>query len=264
MTMSVDGRPAAPKPLAETLSASDYIRQRGMPQLDEPFYLHLTDLREALLRFEYRNAGSVLDFGCGGSPYRDLFSTSEYKRADFTDVSGLDFRAREDGSLPEVESAQFDVVLSTQVLEHAVRPDIYLAEACRVLRPGGRLLLTTHGIFEDHPCPYDLHRWTAQGLTALVERSGFLVESGSKLTVGPRAALMFLQRTLGKVPVGRRQALRQWRDIPWYWLRRAGARGINSFADRMLGQYRAAPLDNGENDIYVALMVVGRKPTTAA
>ena len=39
--------------------------------------------------------------------------------------------------------ASFGAVLSFQVIEHLDRPDAYLAEASRVLAPGGVLLLAT-------------------------------------------------------------------------------------------------------------------------
>ena len=66
-------------------------------------------------------------------------------------------------------------MLSTQVLEHVPDPRAYLAEALRVLRPGGRMLLSTHGTFVYHPDPVDLWRWTCEGLRLEVERAGFEV-----------------------------------------------------------------------------------------
>ncbi len=43
-------------------------------------------------------------------------------------------------------------------------PGLYLSECFRVLRPGGQLLLSTHGVFPYHPDPVDLWRWTCEGL----------------------------------------------------------------------------------------------------
>jgi SAM-dependent methyltransferase len=77
-----------------------------------------------------------------------------------------------DGTLP-IEDRTFDAVLSTQVLEHVEDPDLYLRECFRVLRPGGRMLLSTHGTFIYHPDPDDYWRWTCAGLQRAVRRVGF-------------------------------------------------------------------------------------------
>jgi SAM-dependent methyltransferase len=83
-------------------------------------------------------------------------------------------RLRPDGTLP-VEDAGFDAVLSSQVLEHVTDPATYLRECVRVLRPGGRLLLSTHGIMVYHPDPDDYWRWTCAGLRRAVEDAGLRV-----------------------------------------------------------------------------------------
>ena len=80
----------------------------------------------------------------------------------------MDFEYAADGRLP-AEAADYDCILSTQVLEHVEDPAAYLQECYRVLSPGGHLLLTTHGIFEDHAVPRDYWRWTAVGLQRMIE-----------------------------------------------------------------------------------------------
>ena len=120
--------------------------------------------------------GRVLDYGCADSPYRRLFPPSvEYVGADLpgNPVATVDIGA--DGTVP-VPSESFDAVLSTQVLEHVEDPGVYLSECRRVLRPGGRLLLSTHGIMVYHPDPVDYWRWTCEGLRHAVSSAGFEIE----------------------------------------------------------------------------------------
>ncbi len=94
----------------------------------------------------------------------------------------------EDSRVKEADNA-FDFILSTQVLEHVSSPAIYLAECFRLLKPGGKLYITTHGTYPDHACPYDFYRWTTDGLTRDLVAAGFAVSRTEKLTTGPRAAL---------------------------------------------------------------------------
>ena len=63
----------------------------------------------------------------------------------------------EDSSIPAADG-YFDVVLFTQVLEQVPDPAHYALECFRVLKPGGSLIITTHGLFEGHD---DFQRWTA-------------------------------------------------------------------------------------------------------
>jgi SAM-dependent methyltransferase len=72
------------------------------------------------------------------------------------------------------------------VLEHVEAPSLYLSECWRVLRPGGRLLLSTHGVFMYHPDPDDYWRWTCAGLQRVVRAAGFEIERFEGI-VGPLA-----------------------------------------------------------------------------
>jgi SAM-dependent methyltransferase len=117
----------------------------------------------------------VLDYGCGSMPYRFLFPEDvKYVGADLLGNPDASLHLNSDGTVP-VDDSSFDVVVSTQVLEHAGEPRLYLSECFRVLRPGGQLLLSTHGVFVYHPDPGDYWRWTCAGLKREIEYAGFEV-----------------------------------------------------------------------------------------
>lgn len=146
---------------------------------------------------------SVLDFGCGASPYRHLFRSVEYLRADLEGSPDVDVIVQPDGTLP-VSDSSVEVVLSTQVLEHVSDPNIYIDECARVLRPGGTLLLSTHGLMYYHPDPNDYWRWTPAGLELMLTRAGFQVKrldglvglTAACLTIGHEPFLYSLPRRL--------------------------------------------------------------------
>jgi SAM-dependent methyltransferase len=145
--------------------------------LRHPYAYHIRRLPAAIRamvpELAVPDGGHVLDYGCADMPYRLFFGSGvDYVGAD---LPGNDFAAitlRPDGTVP-VDDARFDAVLSTQVLEHVQAPKTYVAECFRVIRPGGRLLLTTHGVFPYHPDPVDFWRWTGAGLRAELEAAGF-------------------------------------------------------------------------------------------
>lgn len=179
--------------LTDHLGQDEYLRARLQPMPKDGHYLILSDLLRSLREIKVITPALILDYGCGTSPYRTLFPGADYKRADFLDLGGLDYHLGNDSRVTEAD-AHFDIVLSTQVLEHVPEPQTYLSECFRLLKPGGKLFLTTHGTYEDHGCPYDFQRWTADGLKLALERAGFRSIRVQKFTTGPRA-LLFLMGT---------------------------------------------------------------------
>ena len=103
--------------------------------------------RQAALLPEH---SSVLDVGAGSAPYRDCFRHCRYFTQDFARLdpgqllhgaySKVDYLS--DATSIPVENASFDAVLCTEVLEHVPEPIRVISEISRVLRPGGKLILT--------------------------------------------------------------------------------------------------------------------------
>jgi SAM-dependent methyltransferase len=118
----------------------------------------------------------VLDAGAGRAPYRLLFSHCEYVTQDWP--QSLHAAARSADIVADlrdlpVADASFGFVLCTEVLEHVADPARVLGELRRVLRVGGRLLVTVPFVGELHEEPHDHWRYTNHGLAGLLARSGF-------------------------------------------------------------------------------------------
>jgi len=189
-------------------SASRYLEQRPARQhdirWDHPGWFIMRavqrSLREHVARAALPPGAQVLDFGCATRPYRELFAEAVYRGADLPGNAQADVTINPDGTLP-LAACSTDFVLSTQVLEHIPDPGVYLRESLRVLKPGGALLLSTHGLWIYHRDPVDYWRWTAEGLRFAAEREGFRVESIEGLMgLAAVAVQLFQDATFHRLP----------------------------------------------------------------
>lgn len=236
--------------VANTGGGPRYLKRRDDirdTRRSSQFGYHNRRMRETIralaAQADLGNGATVLDYGCADAPYRgELPEGVTYVGADIAGNADADVTLAADGTVP-LPHDSVDLVLSTQVLEHVGDPGSYLSECYRVLRPGGALLLSTHGMMYYHPDPQDHWRWTRTGLTSIVERAGFEIRALRGVMALVPAALQIIQDgTIAYLP---------------RFLRRAYALGMQAliaFSDR---RYRPeARIDNG-----LILVVLASKPT---
>lgn len=146
-------------------------------------YVHLTQLRDATMqKMQELTANNkellLVDFGCGDMPYRPVIEplVGKYLGVDLEMNPKAEHHIGFDSktTLPDNYA---DIILSNQVLEHVDTPSGYLQEAYRILKPGGSIILTTHGYWFYHPTPNDYWRWTSAGLKKTVEAESFTITS---------------------------------------------------------------------------------------
>jgi SAM-dependent methyltransferase len=187
-----------------------YLAQMMRPGLVglfvNPFYFARRELLRAVQALAPQLRGRVLDVGCGSRPYEGMVAAREYigleldtpenrltKKADlFYDGRGLPF-----------PDASFDAVICNQVLEHVFEPDAFVSEIARVLRAGGRLLLTVPFVWDEHEQPRDYGRYSSFGLAALLSRNGLRVLHQEKTASGVKTLFQLVNAYLYKVTVSR-------------------------------------------------------------
>jgi SAM-dependent methyltransferase len=138
------------------------------------YQIYRTLLQEQIKIFGHYMSGHVLDAGSGSySRYKHMLSCKSIVRMDLVAGSNVDVVSSVD-SMP-FQDNEFDAVLSTQVFEHLEYPEKAAAEICRVLKPGGYVLVTVPQWNELHEEPHDYWRYTRFGIKTLFERNGFSV-----------------------------------------------------------------------------------------
>src|SRR6187401_1520908 len=101
---------STPARIAKLINEDAYLRARYAPEPGEPTYIHLRDLRTAVQAVATDAPLRILDYGCGGSPYRPLFPNAKYTRADLPDTPNLDYATKPDGTI-DAPSGSFDLIL---------------------------------------------------------------------------------------------------------------------------------------------------------
>jgi SAM-dependent methyltransferase len=198
------------------VDSREWTHLRGDARLHrvvEPEYPLRRDLQRALEQAfrDYVPASGRLvlaDIGAGDKPWSDL--VRPYTRLHI----GIDrYRSpRTDliGSGEALPVRNVDLILCTQMLEHAEDPKRYMHECYAALRPGGTVVLSTHGTFEFHPDPEDHWRFTHQGLHKLFDDAGFeviaLLACEGIATVATFYVTRLLTNALGQRPLTRKIA----------------------------------------------------------
>jgi SAM-dependent methyltransferase len=113
----------------------------------------------------------VLDLGCGHKPYADLFAGYQHVGVNLDAIDASPDLIANAAALPLAEAC-IDLVFCTQVLEHVPEPAALLAEAARVLRPGGVLVLSAPFYWPLHEEPHDYLRFTPHALRRLLHAAG--------------------------------------------------------------------------------------------
>ncbi len=203
-------------------------------------------------------AGRVLDLGCGAGDSIDLFRSLDpgvdWVGADVERSPEVAARTRTDAEFVTFDGERlpfgdgsFDLVYCKQVLEHVRHPGQVVAEAARVLRPGGWFAGSTsqleafHSLSVFNPTPY--------GLTLLAEDAGLEVV---ELRPGIDGFTLVAWRALG-MP----------RFFARWWARESPANRVIEAAGR-LGRLDARTRNQVKLTVCGQFAFLGRRPIPAS
>jgi len=173
-----------PQPTAETIAGyGDQLWQRGLfDYYKPPQQERRTALQLKLLVGLIGPSTRILDVGAGiGHLVKTLrekghiaFGTSNHpiSRQQANDLYGIELWP----AIPD-EIASFDLVCMFHTIEHVLEPSKLMKQIARVLKPGGKLVITTprwveQGVWEHYSAMHPI-LYSDDGLYFLIEASGF-------------------------------------------------------------------------------------------
>lgn len=123
-----------------------------MPSFFSSNYLSRKPVEAAVALFakEFGSGATVVDLGCGNKPYAHYFQAKYIGVDPFPDTKAdLIKNAWETG----IADASVDAVILNQSLEHIPETEKTISEVWRILKPGGRVLVTVPQTVRNHGIP---------------------------------------------------------------------------------------------------------------
>lgn len=139
-----------------------------------------------------------------------LYATANFAQGE----RRISFQAADILRLDFLPDDSIDLFVSFETLEHVPHPDRLIAEAKRILRPGGRFIVSVPNQWVNEegidPNPYHLHVYDWKRLTEEI-RSNFLLEAAYAQTAGGGMKLTTHPRSLFEIsPEGEPPAEAEW------------------------------------------------------
>jgi SAM-dependent methyltransferase len=149
------------------------------PGITHPLFLIRSNLHRAISDLAPSLKGRMMDFGCGLKPYRSMLDVDEYIGVDYQaegetyEQSAVDVFY--DGRSLPFPDGHFDSIFSSEVFEHIFNLSEILPELHRVLKPGGKILITCPFAFGEHEIPSDFARYTSFAMQHMLTSQGFRI-----------------------------------------------------------------------------------------
>lgn len=161
------------------------VKYQFNPNIFYSGYILRRKLLLAISRYSSYMSGKMMDFGCGSKPYQSLFNVSEYIGVDYAG-QGHSHEHEQidvfyDGITLPFPDNHFDSVFSTEVFEHVFNLEDMIVEIKRVMKPGGKILVTCPFAIPEHEQPNDFARYSSFGIKHLFTKNNFKVLEYEKI-----------------------------------------------------------------------------------
>lgn len=147
--------------------------------------------------------GDLIDIGCGNKPYQVLFKVKTYTGLEIESVKEIKNSTMADvyydGKKIPFSGSYFDSFICNEVLEHVFNPDEFLTEINRIMKIGGKGIITLPA-WDEHEQPYDYAEYSSFGIKHLLEKNGFkilkFVKSCNDITVIGQLLIAYFYKVL--------------------------------------------------------------------
>ncbi len=179
------------------------------------------------------STGKLADLGCGNVPfymaYKDLIS--ENICADWPNSAHknqyLDLECDLNEPLPFFNN-EFDTIIISEVLEHISNPELIWAEMARIIKPGGRIILSVPFFYKIHEAPFDFYRYTEFALKNFAEKNKLTVLELKSFGGLPEVFTDILAKIVMKLPlIGRACSILMQRSC-WFFINTGFGKRISS------------------------------------
>lgn len=146
------------------------------------FDIHQSIMKYKLQALSSSFKGTWLDVGAGNQPYRKYFSNADsyittntkrhYCPDELSKLDKLTSHWIEDGKNLPLPDSSVDGVACFQVLSVIDKPELFFNEINRILKPGGKIVITTDFLYPVWSSE-DRHRFTSFSLTEFGKAQGF-------------------------------------------------------------------------------------------
>lgn len=150
--------------------------------------------------------GSLADMGCGNVPFYMVYKNlaTEITCIDWANTLHqnhyLDLECDLNKPLPFADNC-FETIIISDVFEHIAEPDMLWSELTRILKPGGKILMSVPFLYKIHEAPHDYFRYTEFALKNYVTKNNLRILELESFGGLPLVLTDLYAKVLVKIPL---------------------------------------------------------------